>query len=414
MSERCGKYTYKKEEKFGSGEYGCVYLARKEEEKEGEKKLYVIKFPLWEKMDDDRKKTFKNEVKILDKLSKIPDNKYTSIIYDSNVLPETKKEDKKIEDKKVEENKIEENKIEENKIEEQKQNKENEKTNSSEKPYYVMDYFSRGLLVDYAGSGKLTEIQIKYIFKKVIESYKFLHEKCGILHLDIKFDNIMMDKDFNAIIIDFGFSKAYKDEKGNINPQIGSGGSKEFAAPELYKGKELTDEKADIFSLGVILFALVTRKYGFGCSRNNDPFYKLIRKNKYKLYWDCMKKFKKIEGLSEEFINLYLAMVSHKPKKRPTFEEILNHPFLKEVNNLTKEQEIQIKKELEDLYNNHIKKVVKVYKSNDDIINNEHLITRAGESKGDVIFENKKLEPKKISKDRLFLNQAIEIDGNIS
>ena len=103
MSEKCGKYTYKKEEKFGSGEYGCVYLARKEEEKEGEKKLYVIKFPLWEKMDDDRKKTFKNEVKILDKLSKIPDNKYTSIIYDSNVIPETKKEDKKIEDKKVEE-----------------------------------------------------------------------------------------------------------------------------------------------------------------------------------------------------------------------------------------------------------------------------------------------------------------------
>ena len=107
-------------------------------------------------------------------------------------------------------------------------------------------------------------------------------------------------------------------------------------------------------------------------------------------------------------------MVSHKPKKRPTFKEILEHPFLKEVNNLTKEQEIQIKKELEDLYNNHIKKVTKVYKSNDDIINNEHLITRAGESKGDVIFENKKLEPKKIFKDRLLLNQAIEIDGNIS
>ena len=107
-------------------------------------------------------------------------------------------------------------------------------------------------------------------------------------------------------------------------------------------------------------------------------------------------------------------MVSHKPKKRPTFKEILEHPFLKEVNNVTKEQEIQIKKELEDLYNNHIKKVTKVYKSNDDIINNEHLITRAGESKGDVIFENKKLEPKKISKDRLLLNQAIEINGNIS
>jgi len=107
-------------------------------------------------------------------------------------------------------------------------------------------------------------------------------------------------------------------------------------------------------------------------------------------------------------------MASHKPKKRPTFKEILDHPFLKEVKNLTKEQEAQIKKELEDLYNNHIKNDSIIYKSNDDIINNEHLKTRAGESKGDVIFENKKLEPKKISKDRLILNQAIEISGNIS
>ena len=69
-----------------------------------------------------------------------------------------------------------------------------------------MDYFSRGLLVDYASRG-LTERQIKFIFKKIIESYKFLHEKGGILHLDIKLDNIMMDKNFTPIIIDFGFSE---------------------------------------------------------------------------------------------------------------------------------------------------------------------------------------------------------------
>ena len=199
MSKKCGKYTYKEEERFGSGEYGCVYLARNEEEKEGEKKLYVIKFPLWEKMDSDRRKAFNNEIKILKKLSKIPKNNYTSIIYDSittscedekkdKKLEENKIEENKIEENKIEENKIEENKIEENKIEVQNQNKENEKIKTKEKPYYVMDYFSRGLLVDYASRG-LTERQIKFIFKKIIESYKFLHEKGGILHLDIKLDN---------------------------------------------------------------------------------------------------------------------------------------------------------------------------------------------------------------------------------
>ncbi len=78
MSEKCGEYTYKEEERIGSGEYGCVYLARNEKEKEGEKRLYVIKFPRGDKMSPDQRKKFDEEVKILRKLS-IPGNKYTAI-----------------------------------------------------------------------------------------------------------------------------------------------------------------------------------------------------------------------------------------------------------------------------------------------------------------------------------------------
>ena len=65
MSKKCGKYTYKEEERIGSWEYGYVYLARNEEEKEGEKNLYVIKFPLRDKMSPEQKKKFDEEVKIL-------------------------------------------------------------------------------------------------------------------------------------------------------------------------------------------------------------------------------------------------------------------------------------------------------------------------------------------------------------
>ena len=68
-----------------------------------------------------------------------------------------------------------------------------------------MDYFSRGLLFSYVASGKLTQRQAKFIFKKLIESFKFLHEKGGILHFDIKLDNIILDKEFTPIIIDFTF-----------------------------------------------------------------------------------------------------------------------------------------------------------------------------------------------------------------
>ena len=331
MSKKYGKYTYKNEEEIGIGSYGCAYLARNEEEKEGEKKLYVIKFPLGDKMDSEQKKDFDNEVKLLNKLSKISGNKYTSFAYDSQTFEEIKKED---------------NKIEENTIENPEENKEEEKAKADVKPYYVMDYFSRGILYSYVVSRKLTTRQAKVIFRKLIESFKFLHEKCGILHLDIKLDNIILDNEFQPIIIDFTFSQEYKDALGNITPVTTVGGSDDYRAPEIYERKELNDEKADVFSLGVVLFNLITCRIAFDSSQKEDERYKLIRKKDYDSYWGIMN----LLNLSDEFKDLYQRMVAYKPGERPTFDDILNHPFLKDVKELTPEEEVKIREELEELY----------------------------------------------------------------
>ena len=115
MTNQIGNYTYETDEKFGNGGFGLVYLARKEGEKDGEKKLYVIKIPLENKMDPDKIFNFNNEIDILNILSKISGNIYTSILYGF----------KKFENV------------------------------SCIRPYYVMDYFSRGTLLDYIFSGHL-------------------------------------------------------------------------------------------------------------------------------------------------------------------------------------------------------------------------------------------------------------------
>ena len=403
MSEKCGEYSYKEEERIGSGEYGCVYLARNEEEKEGEKRLYVIKFPRGDKMSPDQRKKFDEEVKILRKLS-ITGNKYTAIAYASKTFEETKKKDKKIEEKKEEGNKIED----------PEENIKQIGAKTDEKAYYVMDYFSRGLLFSYIISGKLTQRQAKLIFKKLIESFKFLHDKFSILHFDIKPDNIMLDKDFTPIIIDFTFSKQYRDKDGNITPVTTRGGSDQYRAPEIYEGKELMDEKADVFSLGVVLFNLITSRKCFNSSKETDNRYRLIKQgndNSYKSFWD---RFKSL-NLSKDFKDLYQKMVAYEPNKRPTFDEILNHPFLKDMKELTPKEEDQIKNELENLFIDYIIYTPEErYEENENTINNEHLITRAGESEEDAIFKDKKLEPKKIPKERLILNHSIKITGNIS
>ena len=155
MSSKIGKYTIEYDEKFGSGGFGQIFLAKDGEEGEDKKHLYVIKIPLEDKMTGEDKKVFNNEIDILNILSKIPKNKYTSIIYDS------------------------------------------QKFDAGEGlPFYVMDFFSKGLLFDYVASGSMNERLAKFIFRKVILGFQFLHSN-GICHLDIKAENIIKFKYIN-------------------------------------------------------------------------------------------------------------------------------------------------------------------------------------------------------------------------
>ena len=99
-------------------------------------------------------------------LSKIPNNKYTPIIYDYKLYDVKKFEKEKQEG--------------ENKNEFREEGDEN----NINMPYLVMDYFSKGLLFDYITSGNLIEKHKKFIFKKIIEAYKFLCEH-NICHLNL-------------------------------------------------------------------------------------------------------------------------------------------------------------------------------------------------------------------------------------
>ena len=363
MSSKIGKYTIEDDEKFGSGGFGQIFLAKDGEEGEDKKHLYVIKIPLEDKMTGEDKKVFNNEIDILNILSKIPKNKYTSIIYDSQKFDD-----------------------------------------GEGLPFYVMDFFSKGLLFDYVASGSMNERLAKFIFRKVILGFQFLHSN-GICHLDIKIENIILDKDFWPVIIDFGFSRKYKNENGEIIPVTIDKGTKQYVAPEIQRGEKFNGEKADIFSLGATLFILVVGNYGFRTSKEGNYIYQLIRKKKYEEYWKLFGR-----ELPEDFKNLYLSMVAHNPKERPTFEEILNSAWLKDVSNLTEEEENKIKDELKEKYDN--------FKSENEIfveekIDSEGLETRGGGEDENDIFKDRSLKPKKITKGRLNINKSIKINGNV-
>jgi len=146
-----------------------------------------------------------------------------------------------------------------------------------------------------------------------------MHQK-GVSHRDLKLENILLDDNLNLKVADFGFSTYKKIEKLKSYR-----GTKTYMAPEIKQGKVYNGKQADIFSTGVILFILVQGIFPFGEAKKEEYYYRMLFEGKYDLYW------KKIgaESLSAEFKDLIIRMLSYEGKKRPTVEEIKNHPWMK-------------------------------------------------------------------------------------
>lgn len=126
--------------------------------------------------------------------------------------------------------------------------------------YYTMEYLPNGSLDDLLVNGAIPEERaIKYI-KGVASGLAKMHSM-NMIHLDIKPSNIMLNNNDEAVIIDFGSTKRY-DSLGvecTGNPLVLSN---RYAAPELFSNKSLThfSPKADVYSLGATLFAMLTKR----------------------------------------------------------------------------------------------------------------------------------------------------------
>ena len=119
---------------------------------------------------------------------------------------------------------------------------------------------------------------------------------------------------------DFGFA-TYK----KINKLKSYRGTMTYMAPEIKEGKQYDGRQIDVFSTGVILFIIVQGIFPFKEAKKDEYFYNLLLNNKLETYW------KKVGGnnLSDEFKDLILKMFSYDGTKRPTIEELKEHPWIK-------------------------------------------------------------------------------------
>ena len=177
----------------------------------------------------------------------------------------------------------------------------------------VMEYICAGDLLSYIKKrGKLTEQVAKFIFKQIVLSLQYIHSH-NIVHRDIKLDNILIDLDNNIKICDFGVSKIVK--KGE--PMMEQCGTPAYIAPEILLNKGYEGFGVDIWSAGVVLYAMLGGTVPFK-GNNIDELHDLIIKGE----------FKPLKDISPDATHLIKSILEVDPKKRISTKDILVHPWL--------------------------------------------------------------------------------------
>ena len=119
--------------------------------------------------------------------------------------------------------------------------------------YIVTEFASKGDIFDHlVKNGKMSEPEACHIFSQILSAVKYCHSH-GVVHRDLKVENLLLDGENHIKLADFGFSNYY--DSSLLSTWCGS---PPYAAPELFEGKKYVGPKVDMWSLGVVLYVLVS------------------------------------------------------------------------------------------------------------------------------------------------------------
>mmetsp|Transcript_17550 Transcript_17550/g.35126 ORF Transcript_17550/g.35126 Transcript_17550/m.35126 type:complete len:500 (-) Transcript_17550:248-1747(-) len=180
--------------------------------------------------------------------------------------------------------------------------------------YVVMEYVSGGELFDYiVAKGRLSEDEARRFFQQIIAGVEYCH-KYMVVHRDLKPENLLLDASFNVKIADFGLSNMMKD--GAFLKT--SCGSPNYAAPEVISGQLYAGSEVDMWSCGVILYALLCGNLPF----DDENIANLFKKIKGGVY--TMPGY-----LSEGCRDLIPRMLVVDPLQRITVSQLRAHAWFR-------------------------------------------------------------------------------------
>lgn len=194
--------------------------------------------------------------------------------------------------------------------------------------YLILEHVSGGELFDYlVKKGRLTPKEARRFFRQIISALDFCHSH-SICHRDLKPENLLLDEKNNIRIADFGMASLQME--GSMLET--SCGSPHYACPEVIRGEKYDGRRADVWSCGVILYALLVGALPF----DDDNLRQLLEKVKRGV-------FHIPHFVPPECQDLLRGMVEVNPEKRLTLAEVTKHPWVTAASKTELELELPMK-----------------------------------------------------------------------
>ncbi|KAI4093227.1 MAG: hypothetical protein LQ344_003054 [Seirophora lacunosa] len=178
-----------------------------------------------------------------------------------------------------------------------------------------MSYWSDELYNYLLRHGAIPPEKVQKIFTQLVGAVAYVHSM-SCVHRDLKLENILLDKNENVKLCDFGFTREYEGKMSYLQTFCGTVC---YSAPEMLKGEKYAGEKVDVWSLGIILFALLTGELPFDDDDDLVTKHRILTTEpKYPV------------SIPADAKALISQLLSKRPLLRPTMSDILTNPFLAE------------------------------------------------------------------------------------
>lgn len=185
---------------------------------------------------------------------------------------------------------------------------------TARRSYLILEYVDHGDLFSYiTRNGRLSEEGAMHFFRQIMSAISCCHS-FNICHRDLKPENILLTSGSQVKIADFSMAALHQTSAHRLQTACGS---PHYAAPELLSGKKYMGDKADIWSMGVILYAMLA-----ACLPFDDPDLTVMMEGVKRGEYDMP------EFLSLEAKDLLRRILQTNPDRRISMKEMWCHPLV--------------------------------------------------------------------------------------